>query len=334
MDEKQKARRESRAKIQSDSKSSPTASREQSRRLPSADEIKRAIDPAAFYRSEIQSAPDFKPKTNGWTQNFPCPSPAHEDVNGSFGVNLKTGACRCHGCDLNGGGVIDFVMWRDGLTFDQARAYLADQYRLTPGAAPANPIHRPAKPAPVAPKPTTAYLVPIPPDALASRPQRFARLGAPSATWEYCDAGGHPVAFVHRFEVKDKGGNPGKTYRPQHYTEAGGWKWADPPGAWPLYHLDRLAARPAAPVLFTEGEKASDAGALLLPDMVATTTAHGAKSPARSDFSPLAGRRVLIWPDHDKAGTEYAREIAGLALAAGAVSVEVLDLSCLGWWPK
>jgi len=49
---------------------------------------------------------------------------------------------------------------------------------------------------------------------------------------------------------------------------------------------------------------------------------------------PLAGRRVLIWPDHDKPGAEYAQAVEALALAAGALSVEVLDLNRLKWDPK
>ena len=36
------------------------------------------------------------------------------------------------------------------------------------------------------------------------------------------------------------------------------------------------------------------------------------------------------WPDADPAGANYAKQVAALALAVGAVSVEVLDLSFLG----
>jgi ABC-type uncharacterized transport system permease subunit len=45
---------------------------------------------------------------------------------------------------------------------------------------------------------------------------------------------------------------------------ADGWKAKAPPEPRPLYGLDRLAARPAAPVLLCEGEKASDAAGGLL----------------------------------------------------------------------
>ena len=42
----------------------------------------------------------------------------------------------------------------------------------------------------------------------------------------------------------------------------------------PIYGLADLAARPDAPVLVVEGEKAADAAAELLPDYVAVTI-HG-----------------------------------------------------------
>jgi DNA primase len=41
----------------------------------------------------------------------------------------------------------------------------------------------------------------------------------------------------------------------------------------------------------------------------------------------LAGRSVLIWPDHDDPGAKYADAAGRLALAAGARSVGILDLA-------
>jgi len=96
-----------------------------------------------------------------------------------------------------------------------------------------------------------------------------------------------------------------------------------------LYGLDRLAARPDAPALVAEGEKAAGAARELLPDVVALTTWGGAQAPAKSDFGPLKGRRVLVWPDNDGPGAGYAVKVAELARAAGALSVEVLDLASL-----
>ena len=43
--------------------------------------------------------------------------------------------------------------------------------------------------------------------------------------------------------------------------------------------------------------------------MVATTSAHGAQSPSKSDWSPLAGKDVVILPDHDGPGEKYAKAV-------------------------
>ncbi|MCK7581516.1 MAG: hypothetical protein MZV65_41755 [Chromatiales bacterium] len=54
--------------------------------------------------------------------------------------------------------------------------------------------------------------------------------------------------------------------------------------------------------------------AVLLPDCVHIASMNGAKSPKRSDWTPLAGRRVLIWPDADQPGADFARTAARLIL--------------------
>ncbi len=52
----------------------------------------------------------------------------------------------------------------------------------------------------------------------------------------------------------------------------------------------------------------------------------GANSAAKSDWSKVAGRDVVTWPDHDPQGSAYAREVARLAYAAGASRVRVVEV--------
>jgi len=47
-------------------------------------------------------------------------------------------------------------------------------------------------------------------------------------------------------------------------------------------------------------------------DLVATTSAHGAKPAHRTDWTPMAGREVVILPDNDTAGGQCVAEVAGL----------------------
>jgi hypothetical protein len=96
--------------------------------------------------------------------------------------------------------------------------------------------------------------------------------------------------------------------------------------------LDRIAARPDAPVVVCEGEKAADAAGLLFPDFVAVTSQGGSKAPGKSGWSPLQGRAVTIWPDQDKAGADYAVTVTGLVKQAGAASVRVVEVPTD--WPQ
>lgn len=165
-------------------------------------------------------------------------------------------------------------------------------------------------------------ITPVPDEAPRTLPPHS--LGKPSAKWPYRDPAGKLLFIVCRFDLVDGG----KSILPltfcQHPDGRREWRWKGLPTPRPLYGLDRLAARPSAPVLVVEGEKTADAAAALFPDYVTITSPNGAKSADKADWSPLAGRVVTIWPDHDEEGRAYAADVARLALAAGAVLVSVV----------
>jgi hypothetical protein len=92
-----------------------------------------------------------------------------------------------------------------------------------------------------------------------------------------------------------------------------------------LYGLDRLSGHPGAPVLVCEGEKAADAAATKFPTIACVTSMGGNKAAAMADWSPLAGRHVTIWPDHDAPGSEYAEDVARL-VAPVATSVRIVPV--------
>jgi hypothetical protein len=142
------------------------------------------------------------------------------------------------------------------------------------------------------------------------------------ARWGYFYADGRPAFVMIRFQTAAGV----KTYRPIHMTEHRGFMLGDPPGLLPLYRLrELLAADVADPVWFSEGEKSSDLIANL--KLTATSAAHGAKSPELSDFSPLAGRDVIIIPDCDKPGRQYAQTVAAIVTALDPPArVKILEL--------
>ncbi len=138
-------------------------------------------------------------------------------------------------------------------------------------------------------------------------------LGPATAKWDYLDAQGHLIAVVYRYDP------PGqkKQFRP---WDAKRHKMA-PPEPRPLYNQPGLVS--AAQVVLVEGEKCAQA--LIDAGVVATTAMHGANAPVdKTDWSPLSGKAVLIWPDRDKPGWEYAAQAAQAVLAAGAKSCHIL----------
>lgn len=169
---------------------------------------------------------------------------------------------------------------------------------------------------------TWNVLLPVPDDAPAPPASRSFELTPgkwtrfePVARWAYQDAGGRLLGYVCRFNLPN-----GKEVIPLVFCqEAAGtkrkWVWKSLPAPRPLYGLPELAARPEAPVLLVEGEKACDAARRLLPAYVVCTWPGGGKAVDQTDWAPLAGRRLLLWPDADNShayprGHARADEIA------------------------
>ncbi|HLO75020.1 MAG TPA: DUF927 domain-containing protein [Magnetospirillum sp.] len=167
-------------------------------------------------------------------------------------------------------------------------------------------------------------IFPVPDEVRGNIPPHS--LGKPAAFWVYRNRTGQRLCVICRFDLADGR----KEFLPLTYCEHPDgrceWRWKGLPKPRPLYGLDRLAERAAAPVIVCEGEKAANAAGMLFPDHIATTSPNGAKSAGKADWSPLAGRRVVIWPDHDEEGRAYAADVARLAIAAGAESVAVVTV--------
>ena len=212
---------------------------------------------------------------------------------------------------------------------------MADDAMFAPLAAD-NGATRPATGAAARSKPVP--IVPVPADA----PQcawRHPKHGAPVALWAYRDAEGRLVGYAARVEYDGADGRRAKNVLPIAYCriDQGGsarhaWHARALPAPRPLYRLPELIADPTAPVVVTEGEKKADLVPSLFPGHVGTTSMGGAGAAKHSDWSPLAGHRMIIWPDHDEPGRRYAADVAALATAAGAASVAIVAVPAD--WPE
>jgi putative DNA primase/helicase len=123
---------------------------------------------------------------------------------------------------------------------------------------------------------------------------------------KYTDEQGRLIFTVIRFE-NSPAKHGGKDFRPFYFGDDGKWYQGDPfPNGLPLYGLHDLAQRPTAPVLVVEGEKCQAAAEKALPEYVRVTWSHGSSSVDKTDWAPLAGRDVTIWPDADAPGLKAA----------------------------
>lgn len=144
------------------------------------------------------------------------------------------------------------------------------------------------------------------------------------ALHEYRLADGSPWCW--RWRVRKPDGE--KVMRPMHWNGSA-FVAGEPPAPTegkPLYRLpELLAADPAELVLIVEGEWCVDH--LHKLGLVATTSGS-CTSASGADWAPLRGRHCLLWPDHDKAGADYADAVAAKLLALGC-AVEVVDVEAL-----
>ncbi|MBX9623802.1 MAG: hypothetical protein K2X82_08300 [Gemmataceae bacterium] len=189
-------------------------------------------------------------------------------------------------------------------------------------------------------------------DVCWDRPREGKAVSQLVRAYEYRDPDGLPAYEVCRYHPKN--------FRPRRkvldltgdewvYTLQGGpvarsardgrepyWSPSqrDAPGAvtvppailWP-YNADLVEAAPASKlVLWVEGEGCADT--LTGMGFLATTLPGGAAARCydRHVWKLFSGRNVVVLPDHDRAGVEYAAFVAGCLILARAASVAELRL--------
>jgi putative DNA primase/helicase len=141
-------------------------------------------------------------------------------------------------------------------------------------------------------------------------------LGEASAKWDYTDKDGKHIATVFRYDPKGKS----KQFRPY---DAVNKVCKAPETNRPLYNLPGIARSNL--VILVEGEKCAQD--LIDKGICATTAMFGAKAPLdKTDWSPLKGKDVIIWPDNDKPGKSYAQSACQLLVAKEVASVKIIDI--------
>lgn len=153
-------------------------------------------------------------------------------------------------------------------------------------------------------------------------------LPAPAMHWTYRLATGEPWCVVARFNLDDGGKLPlpwywsesAQHWVPRRYAEEGLL----------IFNLDRLTKYEDSVVIVGEGEKVAGKLSALLDarEFTPTTFIGGVKAILRSDWSPLAGRKVVLWPDADEPGREAMQTLAKhLIEEVGVHRLYILDVS-------
>ena len=247
-----------------------------------------------------------------------------------------------------GGNGADLLMRMLGCDFSTAAAK-AEAYcglvttarPVTPGPSAPAPAKRSRKPARV----PTAPPAGTPPPELGRAEEQYP-YGADEANPDFWIqrvpqppkvAGGKAdKLFVHRTWLD------GRWHRPSR-QDAFTSEWPSPR---PIYRLPQLLAAPDAPVLVVEGERTANRAALLFPDHAVVAWCHGKEGKQHTDWSPLAGRTVTLWPDNDRDGRAVmawlAEHLQGLGCAVAVVTPpegvpakwDLGDAAGDGWTPE
>lgn len=156
-----------------------------------------------------------------------------------------------------------------------------------------------------------------------------------AAVKAYCERTGKVEAW-HVYGPKDtpaiivariRQGDGKKTFR-QFTPMAEGYAAANtlPEGTIPLFRQDEITD--AQTVLVVEGEKACNAAwSIGIP---CVTAIMGAGKAHLSDWSALAGKEVVLWPDHDEAGAKHMTEVASILSGIGVASLQRIDPETVG----
>lgn len=220
---------------------------------------------------------------------------------------------RCFGCGKKGD-VLDFVQEIKGAGLREAIAILGgNDTTICPNVAPRI----------IEVRDVYADIVPLDPPAALIEAGKRVRLYnpkrrdterewggfAPSMVFPYRRLDGSLVGYVLRHDLSDGDKETPMVMFVRLPDGKETWCRFPFPKPRPLYGLDKLGD--ARQVIVAEGEKCRDAIAKATGRTVVSWPG-GTEGVKHCDWSPLAGRNVVIWPDADKPGLSTANEIAAI----------------------
>lgn len=262
-----------------------------------------------------------------------CPFAGHVEADASF--TIFTGKDRidrfhCFGCG-RGGDVIEFVQEMTGKGFVEACEEITGNEAKTRKDSPENRRVDLASGMPNArtergnnvreqevaltdltPLPVPPHAPPFTPGTRILNPKRLTSLASglsqalapyyPSHVHAYHTAGGGLAGYVLRMELRGGGKvTPQVIWARSETLNYDGWTLGALPSPKPLYRLAELTGKKGQ-LLILAGEKKSDQAARVLTKMIPISWAGGDNAWHLTDWTPLQGRSVVLWPDNDAPG--------------------------------
>ena len=236
----------------------------------------------------------------------------------SLKVNINTGMWADFAQDIKGGDLISLYAAIHGMSqidaarelsgkteVDQSSSSLTRRSSVTPS----DPSSQQTK------KPVELVMPTTPLDKF-----KHVTLGNPTKTWTYYNETGQLCFYISRYETEK-----GKELRPWSFNADGKWCNKAWPSNRPLLYVEKL--REGKSVLIVEGEKACDAARVFLGNAYDVVTwSGGAQALNRTNWTPIYGRKILIWPDADQAGVGAANRIADM-LFDHCPEIKIIDVS-------
>ncbi|WP_264685312.1 AAA family ATPase [Wolbachia endosymbiont (group B) of Parapoynx stratiotata] len=136
-----------------------------------------------------------------------------------------------------------------------------------------------------------------------------------TCSWNYYDENNQLIVIVYRYDppLEKKQFKPFDVKK-QRFKE---------PEIRPLYNIPGILK--SDKVVLVEGEKCAEA--LIEKGITATTAMFGANAPIdKTDWTPLKGKHIIIWPDNDEAGNKYTKNAEKRLLELGVASLATLKI--------
>ncbi|WP_375138143.1 MULTISPECIES: hypothetical protein [Wolbachia] len=148
-----------------------------------------------------------------------------------------------------------------------------------------------------------------------SQPNKLEYLNKSETYWDYHDENNQIIAKIYRYD--DAAGK--KRYSCFDVKNSSDTA----PNPRPLYNIPGIIK--SDKIVFVEGEKCAES--LIDKGITATTAMFGANAPIdKTDWTPLKGKHITIWPDNDSSGQKYAENVAKKLLDIGVASLSILKI--------